>query len=219
MKQIARTAAQKLKARRSARLAAEADTREPNGRLSRRIQAKEARQGETERAVKETVTEARMRVLGLSVADCERPEAGSVLGRIYLDPRNKITESMYIAGIRMGEDFHRYYRLAGLGMPTPQAFDISGRARALDPDGYKPGENAVEKKTEWAPFDPHERLRRATDRMMQVEGVLGMADESGRPVTSVCKAVCIRDEPIYHGHMIEFLKRGLHALVEHYGVG
>lgn len=199
MKPIARTAAQKLRARRAARLAADAETREPNGRLSRRIQAKEARQGETERAVKETVTEARMRVLGLSVADCERPEAGSVLGRLYLDPRNKLTKAQYEAGVRMGEDFARYYALTGIPFPTASAIDLT-RVHGI---GRDPNPAAV---------------RAASSAIMAIEATLGMADESGRPVTSVCKAVCIRDEPIYHGHMIEFLKCGLHALVEHYGV-
>lgn len=167
--------------------------------------------------MKETAIEARIRILGLSAEDCDRPEAGSVLGRLYLDRRNRITEAMYIAGMRMGEDYHRYYRLAGIGMPTPQAFDISGRARALDPEAYRPKDGEVKGK-ELLPDDPHEQLRRATDRMMKVEGVLGQVDEAGRPVTTVCKAVCIRDEVIYHNHMIEFLKRGLRALVDHYRI-
>lgn len=199
MKPIARTAAQKLRARRAARLAADAETREPNGRLSRRIQAQEARQGETERAVKETVTEARMRVLGLSMADCERPEAGSVLGRLYLDGRNRISKAQFEAGCRMAEDFARYYALTGIPFPAASAIDLT-RVHGI---GRDPNPAAV---------------RAASNAVIAIEATLGMADESGRPVTSVCKAVCIRDEPIYHGHMIEFLKRGLHALVEHYGV-
>ncbi len=149
--------------------------------------------------MKETVTEARMRVLGLSVADCERPEAGSVLGRLYLDARNKLTKAQYEAGVRMGEDFARYYALTGIPFPAASAIDLT-RVHGI---GRDPNPAAV---------------RAASNAVMAIEATLGMADESGRPVTSVCKAVCIRDEPICHGHMIEFLKRGLHALVEHYGV-
>lgn len=193
MKPIARTANQKLEAKRLARL------REPNGRLSRKREAKEARQGETERAVKETVTEARMRVLGLSVADCERPEAGSVLGRLYLDARNRISKAQYEAGCRMAEDFARYYALTGIPFPAASAIDLT-RVHGL---GRDPNPASV---------------RAASNAVMAIEAALGQADESGRPVTSICKAVCVRDEPIYHGHMIEFLKRGLRSLVEHYGI-
>lgn len=192
----ARTQAAKIRARRAARLAATADTREPNGRLSRRIEAVDAR----DRAVKETVMEARMRVLGLSVADCERPEAGSVLGRLYLDARNRISKAQYEAGCRMAEDFARYYALTGIPFPAASAIDLT-RVHGL---GRDPNPASV---------------RAASNAVMAIEAALGQADESGRPVTSVCKAVCVRDESIYLAHMIEFLKRGLRALVEHYGIG
>lgn len=189
----ARTAARKLEAKRLSRL------REPNGRLSRRQDSMQARTAEQERHVKETVMEARVRVLGLSVAECDRPEAGSSLGRLYLDKRNCISKSEYEAGMRMGEDFARFYSLTGIPSPTARAIDLT-RVHGL---GSDPNPDTV---------------RRASNAVMGIERVLGMVDESGRPVTSVCKMVCVRDEDIYHRHMIEFLKRGLKALIEHYGI-
>ena len=204
----ARTAARKLEAKRLSRL------REPNGRLSRRQDSMQARTAEQERHVKETVMEARVRVLGLSVAECDRPEAGSVLGRLYLDKQNNISEAMYIAGIRMADDYLRYCRLIGFPLPTPQALDITGRARIRDPEAHKPKEGEVKTVVR----DLQADVERATKRYMAIERVLGAVDQSGRPVTSVCKMVCIRDEDIYHRHMIEFLKRGLKALANHYGI-
>ena len=52
--------------------------------------------------MKETVTEARMRVLAclLPIASAR---GGSVLGRLYLDPRNRLDEGSIQAGVRMGE--------------------------------------------------------------------------------------------------------------------
>lgn len=195
----ARTAAARRKARKQSRLHADATTREPNGRLSRRMDAIEARNQENAREARETVLSARVRVLGMSEADSSRQEAGSVLGRLYLDARNRISKPMYDAGTRMGEDFARYYALTGIPMPTARAIDLT-RVHGL---GSDPNPSSV---------------RAATNAIMRIETVLAMADESGRPVTSVCKMVCIRDETIYHRHMVEFLKRGLRALVAHYGL-
>lgn len=165
--------------------------RTENGRVSRADDA--------DKAAKTTAIEARIRVLGLSEADCERPEAGSVLGRLYLDTRNKVSKAQYEAGLRMGHDFARYYALTGIPFPSVSAIDLN-RVHGI---GRDPSPAAV---------------RAAANAVMAIEATLGMADESGRPILSVCKAVCIRDEPIYHGHMIEFLKRGLRSLVEHYGI-
>lgn len=186
----ARTAASKIRAKRG-RPRKEHVMRTENGRVSRADDA--------DKAAKTTAIEARMRVLGLSVADCERPEAGSVLGRLYLDARNKVSKAQYEAGLRMAQDFARYYALTGIPFPAAHAIDLN-RVHGI---GRDPSPAAV---------------RAASNAVMAIETVLGQADESGRPVLSVCKAVCIRDEPIYHGHMIEFLKRGLRSLVEHYGI-
>lgn len=55
---------------------------------------------------------------------------------------------------------------------------------------------------------------------MKIEQALGEVDLSGRPVTSVTKKVCIRDEAegMHLPHMVEYLKRGLTALVKLYAL-
>ena len=66
-------------------------------------------------------------------------------------------------------------------------------------------------------IDRLDAARIATNRVLKIEAVLGLVDFSGKPVTSVIKKVCVLDEG--EGmQMLDYLKRGLLALVEHYEV-
>lgn len=66
-------------------------------------------------------------------------------------------------------------------------------------------------------IDRLDAARIATNRVLKIEAVLGLVDFSGKPVTSVTKKVCVLDEG--EGmQMLDYLKRGLLALVEHYEV-
>lgn len=168
--------------------------REPNGRPVRSL-----RRAETEAETRSVALEARMRVYGASESECQRPEYGSVIGRLYLS--KQIRKHHFEAGNRMAEDFARYYGLTGIPYPSAKAQDIS-RVKGLGSDP-----NPV-------------KVRAAANKVMAIEMMLGGVDVQGRPVTSVCKRVCIMDEEngMEFPHMVKLLVRGLDALVRLYGI-
>jgi hypothetical protein len=190
----ARTKGQKKAAKRG-RPKLPAAQREPSGRPSRR----HATRIEREFEVRAVVVEARARVHGVPEPMCERPEAGYVLGRLFL--AGLVTKAQLDAGNRMAEDFGRYYALTGIQAPSARAQDLF-RVRGESPD--RGGDAA----------------RRAANAIMRIEMELGMVDHEGRPVTSVTKRVCILDDAsaVFHDHMIGFLRKGLDALIVHYGL-
>jgi len=169
-------------------------TREPNGRVTRSL-----RKTETEKEARAVVIEARMRVFGASESDCAQQDFGSVLGRLFL--AKAIKKHQYEAGKTMCEDFDRYYALTGIPHPSAKAQDIS-RVRGLGRDA-----------------DPS-KARAAADRIMKIEAQLGMVDVQGRPVTSVCKRVCVMDDGtgMELAHMRGWLAKGLEALSAYYGI-
>ncbi|MEN5250004.1 hypothetical protein [Brucella pseudintermedia] len=173
--------------------------REPNGRKSRRKSAVMRRTHETEAEVKMVVISARMRA-GMTKAIAERPEAGSVLGRLHILFPEKITYAHYQAGIRYGEDYSRYYALSGIPYPSARAHDMT-RIHGMGVD--KP-----------------EAAREARDRVTEIGKAICDVDQSGRPVASVMRRVCIldKDDGMHLPHMIKFLATGLAALVDFYGI-
>lgn len=173
--------------------------REPNGRKSRRKHSLARRAHETEAEIKMVVISARMRA-GMSSSIAERQEAGSVLGRLHILFPEKITYSHFQAGIRYGEDYRRYYALSGIPHPTARAHDLT-RVQGLGTD--KP-----------------DAAKHARDRISDLGDLIRTVDQSGRPVASVMRRVCILDEDtgMYLPHMIKFLARGLDALVDFYGI-
>lgn len=174
--------------------------RETNGRKSRRNSAATLRLVETEKEMKAVAVRNRIKQgIAESVADSQ--EAGSVLGRLHLLNPTIITKLQYEAGMRMAEDFARYYALTGIPFPAIKAHDVRGVR----------GQSGADKP---------ESAKAAADRVMKIEMALGMVDRAGRPVTSVTKKVCVLDESegMHLPHMVEYLKRGLTALVKHYGM-
>lgn len=196
---MAYSKAEKLKAKRG-RPSLPVAAREANGRKSRRKSAVSLRLVETEKEVKSVAVANRIKQ-GMSEGIADTQEAGSVLGRLHLLNPDSITKLQYEAGMRMGEDYARYYALTGIPFPSIKAHDmlsLRGQGSTDRPDC----------------------ARVATNRIMKIEQVLGEVDLSGRPVTSVTKKVCIRDEDegMHLPHMVQYLKRGLTALVKHYGL-
>lgn len=197
---MAYSKAQKLRAKRGRPRLPNA-VREANGRKSRRKLSIAMRTVETEKEVKSVAIANRIKQ-GVPSKLADRPEAGSALGRIHLFNSDYITRAQYEAGIRMAEDYARYYALTGIPFPTIKAHDIrSVRGRES--------------------VDRPECAKAAADRIMKLEAVLGAVDQAGRPVTQVTKRVCILDEAegMHLPHMIKFLQRGLTALATHYGIG
>lgn len=168
--------------------------REPNGRADRA-----ERKVETEKETRAVVIEARARHFGGSEPDCAKEEYGSVLGRLYLAKR--IKKHQYEAGNRMAEDFQRYYGLTGIPHPSAKAQDVS-RIRGLGGDVA------------------YETARAASNRVMMIEQQLASVDVQGRPVTSVCKRVCVMDDGqgMELTHMVKFLATGLERLADYYGI-
>lgn len=173
--------------------------REPNGRKSRRKSAVMRRTHETEAEVKMVVISARMKA-GMAKSIAERPEAGSVLGRLHILFPDRISYAHYQAGIRYGEDYCRYYALYGIPYPSARAHDMT-RIHGVGSD--KP-----------------EAAREATDRITELGKEIRDVDQSGRPVASVMRRVCILDEDdgMHLPHMVKFLATGLDALVDFYGI-
>jgi hypothetical protein len=160
----------------------------------------------------ETAKEARRRVFGISEKDSGSQEAGSVLGRLYLDGALGLVMKQQgtswlrkEAGDRYAMDMARYYMLTGIPHPSPRAQNVLA-VRGYDGDEAESRAQAA---------------RKASNRMMALEMCLGAADTQGRPVTSSIKTVCIMDEETargWHPSQIQHLRRGLDALVKFYGL-
>lgn len=209
----ARTKAAKLKLKRGARLQyADASTREPNGRKSRRTLATKERGRLMEMAVMDTAVSRRIRHLGLvdnKVETAEKqaldPRRGSVLGRLLLDKR--ITQAQYDAGVKYGEDMARFYSLTGTPFPSARAqnlFAVRGDEGETTEDRARQARSARDKAN---------TLR---DLMLKVGDI-----NTGRKVIHTVNEIVIMDVEQARGwtdFMIGLLKRGLNALGKHYGM-
>jgi hypothetical protein len=149
---------------------------------------------ESEKEAMAVALAARKRMHGL---ETRSSFAGYTLGRLFLDGR--ITEAQREAGDDYASVMARYYQLTGIPFP-------SVRAQAIDRVHGHPPETSEER---------HRQTRRATDKMMRLEGVLLGCDE-GRQVKTTVFNVCVMD---YEGlrmmpeAQLLWLKRGLNALV------
>lgn len=153
-----------------------------------------------------TASAARMRHNGLTKPqDAQSPFYGYALGRLHLKgllhPVEGESARLVQAGDTMGEEYDRWYRLTGIPSPNPKAMDMR-RVRGIG------GDPSVDD------------AKKAANRMMAIEQVLGSVDRDGRPVMSLCKRIILRDEDAsqWTPSMIGFLKRGLRALADHYGL-
>ncbi|OAP35821.1 hypothetical protein AU381_16685 [Sinorhizobium glycinis] len=149
---------------------------------------------ESEKEVMAVALAARQRMHGLATSSSF---AGYTLGRLFLDGR--ITEAQREAGDDYASAMARYYHLSGIPFP-------SIRAQAIDRVQGHPPETSEER---------HRQIKRATEGMMRLEGVLLGCDE-GRQVKTTVFNVCVMD---YEGlrmmpeTQLLWLKRGLNALV------
>ena len=199
----ARSKAAKLRDKRG-RPPMPANTREPNGRKSRRKKGVAMRQLENEAEIMETALETRMRrALGLgeviTKAEANDQLRGSVLGLMKLD--GTITRDQYDAGHRYAEIKWRYHKLTGIPFPSARAqnlFSVHGF------DGDVSESRAL-------------AARAASNQMMECEGWLLCKGVNGRPriildcVNNVC-VLDIEEARLWPEHMISLLKRGLMTL-------
>ncbi|MGX1256915.1 hypothetical protein [Sinorhizobium fredii] len=126
---------------------------------------------ESEKEAMAVALGARKRMHGLETSSSF---AGYTLGRLFLDGR--ITEAQREAGDDYGRVMARYYHLTGIPFP-------SIRAQAIDRVQGHPAETTEER---------HRQIKRATERMMRLDGVLLGCDE-GRQVKTTVFNVCVMD--------------------------
>lgn len=153
----------------------------------------------TEKEAKVVVMQARQRVHGIGESSAGLAEAGSALGRLYL--AGAITKRLYESGNRFAEDVWAYHALTGIPHPSPRAIDY-GRVRGLGRDSSP------------------EAVKRATNRYMNVLGVIQQSDKAGRPVETTLRNVVLLDMDAsnWPPHMVKMLARVLTALAEWYGI-
>lgn len=153
---------------------------------------------ETERDVLSVAVEARKRIHGIDT-DGKDAHSGYTLGRIYID--GSITKEQLEAGNEFAQDMMRYYSLVGIPFPSARAqslFSVKGHEGDISQTQA-------------------DRARRATNRMMELLGLL-LRLRDGPQVRQTVMNVCVMD--IDHmRHMppqqMLYLRRGLQELHEH----
>ena len=142
---------------------------------------------------------ARQRVHGRPESTAGLAEAGSSLGWLYL--AGAITRQLYESGNRFAEDVWAYHALTGIPHPSPRAIDY-GRVRGLGRDSSP------------------EAVKRATNRYMNVLGLIQQNDRAGRPVETTLRNVVLLDMDAgnWPPHMIKMLRRVLEVLAGWYGI-
>jgi len=199
----ARTKAAKRASKRGRpKLPANSNTREPNGRLSRRNERTEL----LEHEMISTVAATRVRHLNLvSVEQAANPRYGYLLGRIRMD--GKITEDQHDTGQRYSEDMARYYGLTGVPFPSAKAQNMF----AIRSDGDEPAGKG-------------EAAKKARARMVELRSLLLATGDinTGRRVIHTVNAVCVEDLDHLRDlnpAMLAWLKAGLNALARFYSTG
>lgn len=158
---------------------------------------------ESAEKARSTVVEARCRQHGIATSEADKPEWGYALGRLYL--RGELgndASSLLEAGNRMHADFERYYAVTGMPSPSPRAMDMN-RVRGLNGK------------------DRQDEARKASNRVMGIEGALALVDGQGRPVMQLTKRLIIKDEDPrdWTPDMLKKVRKGLTQLVDFYGIG
>lgn len=211
-----RTKAQKLRSKRArGRPRLPASDRQPNGQPSRRIASVEKFQQTSEADTMDVAVNRRIRQLGLQdyrdkggrVVTAEEqakdPRHGYVLGRMLLD--HAITKDQHDTGIRLAEDFSRFYGLTGVPFPSSRAQDLFAvrSSGGEDSDGRA---NAA---------------RKARERAMALQGALLAVQDinTGRRVLHTVMQVCVLDVAESRGwppHMTGWLRLGLNSVGKFY---
>jgi hypothetical protein len=176
--------------------------RTPSGQISRAKSAIEARQRETEREAMEVAVMARSKHTALPEPLAKQPFAGSVLGLMHFDRR--FTDNQFEAGKRYAEDMARYYSAVGIPFPAARAFDMFS-IRGHDGDVSE---------------DQAKTAREASNKIMAIERVL-LCLEGGPLVKRKTFEVCVLDDHSareWTPFTISYVRRGLQALVDYYGI-
>ncbi len=174
-----------------------AGKREPNGKLSRRKDEKQARRTIDEQASMAVGKEARERVLGVKAEHAGTELAGSVCGRLLL--QGSISPEHMDAAKAFQETYATYQRVMDSPRP-PKAVEIGGStggtAREITP----------------------EQADRAKERWTEACLCLARVNQEHRTASiyAACDYIVLRDQ--YLPHMFGDLRLGLNALARHYGL-
>lgn len=149
--------------------------------------------------IKETLSTALWGRKNVHKLETDSPFAGYTLGRMFLD--GKITDEERKAGEYYADCMSRYYSSVGIPHPSPRAQNF-GTIRGHD------GEVTESQQT---------RARRASNKMMELEGLL-CSLPSGRQVKTTVFNLCIMDYENMRSMPVQqllWLKDGLRALRMH----
>lgn len=216
-------AAKRASKRGRPKLPANLNTREPNGRPSRRNERTEL----LEHEMISTVAATRVRHFGIVEGRDDdgklvRPETlardaryGYLLGRIRMD--GGITENQLAAGNRYATDMSRFYGLTGIPFPSPRSGHLFATKSEEDPS------NPTERKYH-TQDERSEMARAARARMMELRQLLLSTGDinTGRRVIHTVNAVCVEDLDNLRNlnpPMLAWLKAGLNALAKFYSAG
>lgn len=148
---------------------------------------------------KETLSAAMWGRKNVHKLETDSPFAGYTLGRMFLD--GKITDEERKAGEYYADCMARYYSSVGIPHPSPRAQNF-GTIRGHD------GEVSESQQT---------RARRASNKMMELEGLL-CSLPSGRQVKTTVFNLCVMDYENMRSMPLAqllWLKDGLRALRMH----
>lgn len=179
--------AAKLKLKRTARAG------RPRKENVERYPSGDIKRSETQKEVMSVAIDARKRLHRVEGHD---PLAGYTLGRMFLD--GKISKHHLEAGDEYAEIMGRYYRAVGIPYPSARAqslFSVKGHEGEITDSIAK-------------------RARAASDRMMEVEGLL-LRLEDGPQVKRTIFNLCVMDYEHLRDmpeQQLLWLKRGLNAL-------
>lgn len=149
--------------------------------------------------IKETLSTALWGRKNVHKLETDSPFAGYTLGRMFLD--GKITDEERKAGEYYADCMARYYSSVGIPHPSPRAQNF-GTIRGHD------GEVSESQQT---------RARRASNKMMELEGLL-CSLPSGRQVKTTVFNLCVMDYENMRSMPVQqllWLKDGLRALRMH----
>ena len=200
---VARSKAAKLAAKRGRpKLMAGIDTRERNGRLSRRQNRTEA----VEQENVSTVARTRMRHFNIKTIEAATdPRQGYVLGRMLMD--GTVNQRQHDAGCRYAEDMARYYGLTGIQFPSAHAQNLFAVRGSGGEDSQSRADMAKD----------------ARKRMVTLRAVLMACGDinTGRRVQHTVNLICVEDmseRRNLNSPMKAWLVHGLNALAKEYGI-
>lgn len=175
-----------------------AGKREPNGKLSRRKDERQARRSIDEQANMAVGKEARVRVHGVPAEHAGTDLAGTVCGRLVL--QGSISPDHHEAAKAFAATYARYQR--AIGSPRqPKAVEIGAATGGGSETDMTP-EQCDKARRQWE--DAVRALQEAN------------AQHRSATIFAACDYLVLRDE--YHPHLFGDLRLGLNALARHYGL-